>query len=243
MTNDRFRTWLFATASCVAVATYSQAAFAAAEAAQAASTEPEEIVVTGTRIVRDGYEAPTPTTVIGIEALQTAAPANIADYLHEMPIVVGGNTSSNTNSGASSGTGGLNTIGLRNLGQERTLVLLDGARSVQSHLNGGIDINTFPQELVSRVDVVTGGASASYGSDAMSGVVNFVLDKTFTGVKGEVSGGLTSYGDGGNWKVTLTAGTPFAGGRGHFLINGLLTLPEGQGQRDRQAGQRFFGRP
>ena len=223
MTNDRFKAWLFATASCVAVATYSQAAFAAAEAAQAASTATEEIVVTGTRIVRDGYEAPTPTTVIGIEAIQSSAPANIADYLHEMPIVVGGNTSSNTNSGASAGTGGLNTIGLRNLGQQRTLVLLDGARSVQSHLNGGIDINTFPQELVSRVDVVTGGASASYGSDAMSGVVNFVLDKTYTGVKGEVSGGLSNYGDGGNWKVTLTAGTPFAGGRGHFLINGLLT--------------------
>ena len=178
--------------------------------------------MTGTRIVRDGYEAPTPTTVVGIEALQTAAPANIADYLHEMPIVVGGNTSSNTNSGASSGTGGLNTIGLRNLGQQRTLVLLDGARSVQSHLNGGIDINTFPQELVSRVDVVTGGASASYGSDAMSGVVNFVLDKTFTGVKGEVSGGLSTYGDGGTWKVALTAGMPFGGGRGHFLINGSL---------------------
>ena len=157
MKNDRFKTWLFATASCVAVATYSQAAFAAAEAApQAASTEPDEIVVTGTRIVRDGYEAPTPTTVIGIEALQTAAPANIADYLHQMPIIVGGNTSSNTNSGASSGTGGINTIGLRNLGQERTLVLLDGARSVQSHLNGGVDINTFPQELISLVDVVTG---------------------------------------------------------------------------------------
>ena len=82
-------------------------------------------------------------------------------------------------------------------------------------LAGGVDINAFPQQLISRVEVVTSGASAVYGSDAVSGVANFVLDKTYTGVKGEFSGGLTFYGDDLNSKFALAAGFDFGGGHGH----------------------------
>ncbi len=200
--------------------------FAAPAAAQStpqqAQTEAavDEIVVTGTRVVRDGYEAPTPLTVLGEEALQAAAPENIADLVNDLPSVVGSATPQTSNLSFSNGQAGLNTLNLRGLGSNRTLVLLDGQRSVPSTITGLVDVNDFPQQLISRVDIVTGGASAAYGSDALSGVVNFVLNKDFTGIKGEVAGGLTTYGDDPSAKVALSGGTDFANGRGHLLASG-----------------------
>ncbi len=110
----------------------------------------------------------------------------------------------------SSGTAGTSSVNLRNLGTNRTLVLIDGQRSVPSTVQGLVDINTIPQQLIERVEVVTGGASAAYGSDAVGGVVNFILDRKFTGFKADVSGGLTDYGDNQNGKISLTGGAPFA---------------------------------
>jgi iron complex outermembrane receptor protein len=179
----------------------------------------EEVVVTGSRIVRDGYEAPTPLTVVGVEQLQTSGTTNVADYVNTLPAFAGSRNPTTTNSSMSGGSSGANVVNLRNLGLERTLVLLDGQRSVGTNSNGVVDINTFPQNLISRVDVVTGGASAAYGSDALAGVVNFILDKKFTGVKGEISGGVTTYGDNRQWDMNMAAGTAFANGRGHFLIS------------------------
>ncbi len=98
-------------------------------------------------------------------------------------------------------------------------MLLDGRRSVGSLSAGTVDINTFPQSLVKSVEIVTGGAAATYGSDAVSGVVNFILDKDYTGIKADIEGGETTYGDDKNWLATLTAGVPFADGRGHALFN------------------------
>jgi outer membrane receptor protein involved in Fe transport len=187
----------------------------------------EEIVVTGSRVVRDGFEAPTPVSVIGVEQFQNAGTPNIADFVNQLPALAGGFTPASTRKNSSAGQSGLNTMSLRALGAGRTLVLLDGQRSVGSHINGVVDINNFPQDLVSRVDVVTGGASAAYGSDALSGVVNFILDKEYTGVKGEVSGGMTTYGDNKNWGGKLTAGTPFADGRGHALFSGEVSMVPG----------------
>jgi outer membrane receptor protein involved in Fe transport len=188
--------------------------------APAAAPAVDEIVVTGTRVVRDGYEAPTPLTVLGTEALEAAAPENIADLVNDLPSVVGSATPQTSNLSFSNGQAGLNTLNLRGLGSTRTLVLLDGQRSVPSTITGLVDVNDFPQQLISRVDIVTGGASAAYGSDAVSGVVNFVLNKDFTGVKGEVSGGLTTYGDDPAAKVALSAGSGFANDRGHVLVSG-----------------------
>jgi iron complex outermembrane recepter protein len=180
----------------------------------------DEIVVTGSRIVRDGYEAPTPVTVIGVEQIQQSGYPDLFYAIRTMPAF--GTSGEGTRAGGnsvSSGRQGQNRFNLRNLGETRTLSLLNGHRIVSSDLDGGIDTNVFPQPLVSRVDVVTGGASAAYGSDALAGVVNFVLDTEFTGVKGEVSSGITTYGDDWTGKSNIAAGMPFAGGRGHIIAS------------------------
>jgi len=182
--------------------------------------EGEEITVTGSRIERDGYSAPTPVSVITTKELQTEAPANIADFVNTLPSVRGSSTPANSNGSLSNGLAGVASVNLRSLGANRTLVLFDGQRSVASATSGVVDVNTFPQALIKRVEVVTGGASSAYGSDAVSGVINFILDKDFTGLSGEYEYGVTTYGDGPNHKFSLTAGLPFAGGRGHFIASG-----------------------
>jgi outer membrane receptor protein involved in Fe transport len=187
----------------------------------------EEVVVTSTRIERTGYQAPTPTTVIGEREIAAKAPANIADLVNQMPAFAASLTPTNGVSAVSAGLSGINTLNLRDLGPNRTLVLLDGQRVAASTLTGWVDINTFPQALVKRIDVVTGGASAGWGSDAVAGVVNFILDKNFTGLQGEVSGGTTTYGDNGNYKVSLTGGTGFADGHGHVLLSGEVDHSDG----------------
>ncbi len=189
-----------------------------AQAAQAPAVD--EIVVTGSRVVRDGYEAPTPVTVVGVEQIQASGFPNLFDAVRTMPAF--GVSSDGTRAGGnsvSSGSQGQNTFNLRNLGSTRTLSLLDGHRMVSSDLNGAIDTNIFPQNLISRVDVVTGGASAAYGSDALAGVANFILNTEFTGIKGEVSSGITTYGDDWTAKANIAVGFPFAGGRGHVLAS------------------------
>ena len=195
---------------------------ASAQEEQTAQVQLEEIIVTGSRVIREGYDAPTPLTVIGIEELMRGAGANIADLVNELPSFAGSVVPQGSR-GVSNGGAGMNNLNLRSLDEKRTLVLLDGQRFVGAQPTQVVDINQLPQGLVSRVDIVTGGASAVYGSDALAGVVNFVLDREFTGLKGEVSGGITTYGDDENMKVTLTGGIPFADGRGHVLVNGEVS--------------------
>ncbi|MSO72868.1 MAG: TonB-dependent receptor [Rhodospirillaceae bacterium] len=195
--------------------------------AQSSEAAIEELVITGSRIIREGYQAPTPLSVVSTEALQAAPTSNIATFLNTMPVFSGSTQPVNGQMNVGPGTSGANVLNLRGLGTVRTLVLLDGQRSVGSLNNGGVDIGGLPQQLINRVDVVTGGASSVYGSDAVAGVVNFILDRQFTGVKGEVSGGVTSYGDQKNWKVALSAGLPFAGDRGHLLLSGELSNDDG----------------
>lgn len=190
------------------------------------SSVQEEIIVTGSRIARDGFEAPTPVTVISADELEAVPRSNIAEFVNELPALAASNTPTPSIS-SSAGTNGINSLNLRGLGVTRTLVLLDGQRNPVSTIVGDVDINTIPQSLISRVEIVTGGASAAYGSDALSGVVNFILDKEYTGLKGEVSGGVTTYGDDPQWQVKLTTGQPFSGGRGHFLMAGEASLREG----------------
>ena len=204
-----------------------QAQPAPAQSAQAPALE--EITVTATRIVRDGYEAPTPTTVIGAEQIESAAQTNIADYVNQLPALANSASVRTGNGGSSGGTGGISSSNLRALSAFRTLVLLDGHRVVGASFSLAPDISQFPQALISRVDVVTGGASAAWGSDAVAGVVNFVLDKKYIGFKGEVSGGVTTYGDDRQAKVSLTSGSAFAGDRGHFLISGEHGMSDGVG--------------
>ncbi|WP_120716423.1 TonB-dependent receptor plug domain-containing protein [Tsuneonella amylolytica] len=194
----------------------------------------EEILVTGSRVARLGFDSPTPLTVISTEQIQAEAPTNnLFDLVNQLPSVAGSSQLSNSRLNISSGISGINTINLRNLGLERTLVLLDGKRTVPSTVQGYVDVNTFPQQLVSRVEVVTGGASAAYGSDAVAGVVNFVLDKRYDGLKLSANSGITDKGDGFTWQFSAAGGTSFAGGRGHVLLSGQLSHQDGIFQVDR----------
>ncbi|MGE4064438.1 MAG: TonB-dependent receptor plug domain-containing protein [Rhodospirillaceae bacterium] len=230
---------LFATATS-AVALMALAP-AHAQAPQSNAGAVDEIIVTGSRIVRDGYEAPTPTTVLSVEQLQNQASPNLIDYLTSMPTFSGNYTPQSSTQNISQGTAGTSSVNLRNLGIERTLILINGQRSVPSTVSGRVDVNAIPSQLIQRTDVVTGGASAAYGSDAVAGVVNFILDTRFTGVKGEISGGVTDYGDNANGKIGLTAGTPFASDRGHFTVSGELTDQQGILIADRPWNARGFG--
>ncbi len=196
---------------------------AQAQTAPATAEVADEIVVTGSRIVRDGYQAPTPVSVLGSEELDSLNAVNIADAVNTLPAFTQSASPRSANGNLSSGATGVSQLNLRGMGTNRTLILLDGQRVINSALTAGNsapDINQFPNALVERVDVVTGGASAAYGSDALSGVVNFVLDKDFTGIKGEVQGGMTKYRDDKNYSASLTLGQPFANGRGHVLFSG-----------------------
>jgi outer membrane receptor protein involved in Fe transport len=210
--------------SLVALAV-SMACGQAAQAQQASQLE--EVVVTGTRVERAGFEAPTPLTVMGIQEMESSPTSNLAEFVNTLPSVIGSATPQNSNTSISSGAAGVSALNLRALGTVRTLVLVDGQRSVGSLLNGTVDVNTIPQALVSRVEVVTGGASAAYGSDAVAGVVNFVLDRRYTGFKLEADGGQTSEGDNESWKTRLAWGMPFSEGRGHVLLSGEYVNDKG----------------
>ena len=177
----------------------------------------ESVVVTGSRVIQDATMSPTPLTVIPVGDLQVTTPTNIADGLNKMPEFIGSQTSRSVNN-ASSDTAA-NVLNLRSFGGQRTLVLLDGQRIVASNTNGTVNVDTLPQILVQRVDVVTGGASAVYGSDAVSGVVNFILDKNFTGLKVQANSGISTYGDAATYKIAAAAGTSLFGGRGHFEMS------------------------
>src|SRR5262249_40169769 len=113
---------------------------------------------------------------------------------------------------------GSNNFNLRGLGQNRTLTLVDGQRQTPSDLSEGLDVNRIPAGIIDRVEVVTGGASAAYGSDAVAGVVNIILRKDIQGLEGSADGGETSYNDNRNWKLTANWGTHFADDRGRFMI-------------------------
>lgn len=195
-------------------------AAAAPGAPEAAPTEElSQIVVSSTRIVRDGYQAPTPTTVLGSDDILKAAQPNIFNYVNELPSLGNSASTETGNTGISAGTGGLSLLNLRNLGTNRTLVLLDGRRVVGSALTGVVDVSVLPQDLIQRVDVVTGGTSAAWGSDAIAGVVNFVLNRDFTGIKTDVQTGLSTYGDDRQDRLAFTAGSGFADGKGHVLLS------------------------
>jgi iron complex outermembrane receptor protein len=214
-----------ATSTAAIAAAFAVTAAHAQDAAvpDALEADIEEVVVTGSRIVNSGFQAPTPVSVLGAASLQAIAPTNIADAVNRLPALAGSTTPRTLTSNISSGALGVNRLNLRALGAERTLVLIDGRR-----ITAGVpDVNNVPNALVSRVEVVTGGASAAYGSDALSGVVNFILDHKFTGLRATVNGGITGAGDNESYFVSVARGTSFGGGRGHVLLSGEFAGNEG----------------
>ncbi|HEX8241311.1 MAG TPA: TonB-dependent receptor [Allosphingosinicella sp.] len=202
-----------------------------AQADPAAAAEPEtsgDIVVTGTRIVRDGFQAPTPLTVLTKDDIDNTSPTNnIADFVNQLPQLAGSTKPANSRLNISNGSAGINALNMRNLGENRVLILIDGRRSVGSTIFGWVDINTIPQALVDRVEVVTGGASSAYGSDAVSGVVNFILNKKYEGLRVEGDMGITTVGDNFNYSGSVAGGLAFAGGRGHVIFNAEIAHQDG----------------
>lgn len=178
-----------------------------------------DIVVTGSRVVRNGDASPSPVTVIQTNDLLSTQPgANLADALNVLPVFAGSRgagSNPSTGGSASGGNGAANQLNLRNMGITRTLVLMDGLRIPPTLFNGAVDVDLVPQMLVQRVDVVTGGVSAVYGSDAISGVVNYVLDHNFNGLKLEASSGISEYGDARQVDAGVAWGTKL-GDRAHF---------------------------
>jgi iron complex outermembrane receptor protein len=186
-----------------------------------------EIVVTGSRITSSGFNAPTPTTVIGEAQIAANAQPNIFNTIAQLPSLQGSTGAATGTFSTSSGSQGLSSFSLRGLGTIRTLTLLDGQRVVGANVTGVPDISLFPQLLVKRVDVVTGGASASYGSDAVGGVVNFITDTKFEGFKGNVQGGITRYND--NEQVLVQGAWGKSLGRFHVIVSGEYDHEEGVG--------------
>lgn len=174
----------------------------------------ETVVVTGSRVITDVANSPTPLTVVTSTQLLTNTPFNIASGLNKLPVFQNSGSSRNLSSGSGNRSGDF--LNLRNFGQQRTLVLLDGMRLPASNQDGSVDVSTLPQTLMQRVDVVTGGGSAVYGSDAITGVVNFILDKNFTGLKYDANAGISQYLDGMKYKADVAFGTSLFGGKGHF---------------------------
>jgi len=199
-----------------------QQAAAPAAAAAPEDTGNETIVVTGSRITASGYTAPTPVTVVSEELILRDAKPTIGDAIRELP-AVGSSASPNNTSGAGNivaGITGLDTVNLRNLGVTRTLVLFNGQRVVQSNVTGQVDIGTMPTALVQRIDVVTAGASAAWGSDAVSGVVNLVLNTKFDGLKASIEAGDSYAFDRFNYRAQAAFGTGFDDDRGRVIVAG-----------------------
>jgi len=192
---------------------------------QAAEGQPaagdQNVLVTGTRIRRPNLESVVPITSITGEEFFQQGNNNVGDMLNELPQLR--TTFGQQNAGRFLGTAGLNLLDLRGLGTQRTLVLVNGRRHVASDiLNNGVspDVNTIPNDLLERVDIVTGGNSAIYGSDAIAGVVNFILRRDFEGLQVRGHAGISGYGAGGNQYVSAMYGMNFADGRGNVTVHG-----------------------
>lgn len=184
-------------------------------------SDEDAIVVTGSRIARDpNIGSPSPVTTITGEQIQRSGTSDIGDVLRDIPALsVSGSVEDSIQGGA--GAIGQSTLNLRGLGSVRTLVVVNGRRHVSGVAGSQVvDVNSIPTALIERVEVLSGGTSAVYGADAVSGVVNFVLKDDFEGITGNIQSGISSRGDA--WRINgdLTWGANFADGRGNFVISG-----------------------
>lgn len=179
----------------------------------------EEIVVTGSRLVRRDLDAPSPVVIMTDAAIRNAGNPTVEETLNEMPQLASDNTSS-VNSGGGSG---ILTADLRGLDPVRTLVLVNSRRFTPADARGLTDLSSIPDALVDRVEIMTGGASAVYGSDAIAGAINFILKDDFEGMEASAYFGETFEDDGSVQKFDLTIGGNFADGRGNAVVSGSYT--------------------
>ncbi|MDY6983915.1 MAG: TonB-dependent receptor plug domain-containing protein, partial [Pseudomonadota bacterium] len=191
----------------------------------------EEIQVTGSRIrATDGMVMPTPVTAVTSNELASFQPGStVAEQLSTLPQFFN-NGSSQRGGGVLFDAAGGSYLNMRNLGTNRTLVLFDGSRVVPADKRGSVNVDTLPTALMRTVDVVTGGASAAYGADALGGVTNFILDREFQGLKTEIGSGVTERGDGARWNFSVAGGTRI--GERTNLIGSLQAMHVNQINRE-----------
>ena len=225
------RRWLRCGISAAAFCLATGTAFAQGDqppADQTAATQEgqqdESILITGSRIRVDGMQTPVPVTAVGAEALESMAPTTLIDGLSQLPVFYGNQTPNSTASWFE--RGGYGNLDLRGLGINRTLTLVNGRRVISSNAFGGVDVNVIPEALVRSVEVVTGGASAAYGTDAVAGVVNFLLETGFDGADAHFQGGISDRGDSENYEFSGTFGTRL-GDRGHLIISAEMFDQDG----------------
>ncbi len=181
--------------------------------AQDAAAPVEEIVVTGSRIAVPGIKSASPIVSVGSEELKMQATPELGKVIRNLPISVPGDGENVNN-----GTAGVSTVNLRGLGAQRNLILLNGHRMTPYNVDGRVDVSNIPTSLIDRIDVVTGGASAVYGSDAISGAINFITKRNFEGVEFNSGFAVTGENDGQTYNADLTLGTNMADGRGNATI-------------------------
>jgi iron complex outermembrane recepter protein len=196
----------------------------AATAAPAAGVELQEVTVSASAITISGYDQPTPVTSLGIQQLQSAAQPDLSDAVRSLPAFAASSSPQNTaeSNNISNGAAGLDQLNLRNLGPNRTLVLIDGQRLVNGTIYGGAETSNIPSTLIQRVDVVTGGASAIWGSDAVAGVVNYILNHNFNGLQIDLEDSNNNQNEHEQYSGSITAGTGFDDNRGHIEASASL---------------------
>lgn len=191
-----------------------QAPAEVAAAAADAAADQETIVITGSLIRNPNLERSSPVNVTGADEIELLQSNTAEEILREIPGIV-----PSIGSAVNNGNGGASFVNLRGLGSNRNIVLLDGFRLVPAELNGRVDLNNIPLALVNRVDVLTGGASTTYGADAISGVVNFVTRTDFSGVEATASEQLTEQGDGNVLRTDVTIGANLDDGKGNVVFS------------------------
>jgi outer membrane receptor protein involved in Fe transport len=212
---------LLAVAACATLGLGRTALAADTNTQSAKTAQVQEVVVTGSRLGRSTFTSPNPVTVLNAQEIQKLGITNVGDVMAQLP------QNSNFFAGNNVGLGNFNVgaqlANLRGLNPffgTRTLTLIDTRRVVPTTTGGGVDVTLVPSMLVGRTETVTGGASAVYGSDAVAGVVNIILDTKFTGFKGQADYGQTSHDDGADWHASAAYGVGFDNDRGHFVIGG-----------------------
>ena len=224
-------------ALCVCVSFSTAGPAFAQAAADGEGAEIEEILVTGSRIPRDSFNVSTPLVSIDSAAITDAGLGSLAEILiDEIPALY--ESSSNTNSQSQIGNTGVTSVNLRELGSNRTLILMDGRRIVTNAYGGRyVSLNTIPTGMVDRVEVVTGGSSATYGSDAVAGVINIITEQNKTGFGFDARYGVTTEGGGEEVTLDLDYGRTFADGKGYLFVAATYDEQYGIDNKDRKRAQ------
>ncbi|HEY1126035.1 MAG TPA: TonB-dependent receptor [Sphingobium sp.] len=233
--------------SCVCIGMIAAVPAFAQDQPEGASDEApaEPIIITGSRIARQDYSSNSPIVTVGKELIEQSSTAAIEQNLNKLPQFTPAKTP--TGGGdiqpTATNTPGAATVSLRGLGANRNLVLLDGRRATPSNAAGVVDINTIPSAAIERVEIISGGASATYGADAVAGVTNFILKKNFKGLELDGQTSIANAGDGFEYQVSGIMGTDFEDGRGNISIAMSMNTREASYQRNRSWYQDLWKNP